>query len=163
MGRLFDGLLTAGAVLAAGLISAIVLAISANVGLKAAGLSPLYGTLDAVEYALMLATFAGAPWVLWQGGHVQVDLLTAALPPHLARPLARGVALLGAVICLGFAWFGFQAMATSLARGAMIRTAFVIPEWWTLAVAPVALALCALELLRQAARPTARPAQSVGL
>ena len=38
----------------------------------------------------------------------------------------------------------------------MIRTSFVIPEWWVLAIAPAAFALLAAEFLRQTVRPAGR-------
>ena len=35
---------------------------------------------EAVEYALYVGVFIGAPWVLRQGAHIRVDVVTAALP-----------------------------------------------------------------------------------
>ena len=35
---------------------------------------------EAVEYALYVGVFIGAPWVLRQGAHIRVDVITAALP-----------------------------------------------------------------------------------
>ena len=161
--RYFDRLLKACAVLAAALFGAIAVAITLNVVLRNLGLPVVYGTLDAVEYGLLIATFLGAPWVLSLNAHVQVDLVTAALPSPVRRSLARVISLLAVGLCLCFAWFGFQAMLTSMARGSMIRTAFVIPEWWTLMVVPLSLLLCAIEFLRQAISPTVAPRQAAGL
>lgn len=153
MFRLWDGFLTAIAIVAALLLAAIATAITANVVLRSTGLPVLYGTLDAVEYGLLLGCFLGTPWVLAQRAHVQVDLFVDALPASARKRLAQITSTLGAVLCLTFAYYGFQAMSTSLARGAMIRTSFVIPEWWTLAIVPTSMVLCALEFGRQTISP----------
>lgn len=145
--------LAACAALSAAILAAVALSISLNVLLRNTLGTPIYGLLDAVEYGLLLATFLGAPWVLSRSAHVAVDLVTAALPTRIARPLARVMAVLGCAVCLVVIWYGTQAALVSAGRGSMIRKAFVIPEWWTLAVVPVAFALMALEFARQALRP----------
>lgn len=161
--RLWDRFLAALAMGAAGILLLIATAITVNVVLRNTGLPVLYGTLDAVEYGLLLACFLGAPWVLAQRAHVQVDLLVNALPVLVEHSLSRIVSALGAGLCLVFAYYGFLAMSASFARGAMIRTSFVIPEWWTLAIVPAALTLCALEFARQCWRPVATPNEISGV
>ncbi|MHA3916676.1 TRAP transporter small permease [Halovulum sp. GXIMD14793] len=161
--RLWDRFLAALAMGAAGILLLIATAITVNVILRSTGFPVLYGTLDAVEYGLLLACFLGTPWVLAQRAHVQVDLLVNALPDPVEYRLSRIVSALGAGLCLAFAYFGFQAMSASYARGAMIRTSFVIPEWWTLAIIPTALTLCALEFVRQCWWPVSTPKEISGV
>lgn len=163
MFALFDKVLAACAGVACALLAAITLAICLNVALRNLGLPVIYGTLDGVEYALMLATFLGAPWVLALRAHVQVDLLTNSLGPRGHRALERVIAALGCALCLGFAWFGLQSLLASMARGSMIRTSFVFPEWWTLAVIPLSLLLCAVEFLRQLLHPSQQTRQKTGI
>jgi TRAP-type C4-dicarboxylate transport system permease small subunit len=148
---------------AAAIFAAAALGITLNVILRNVVGTPIHGLLDAVEYGLLLATFLGAPWVLAQGAHVTVDLLTAALPDRLAFPLARLMALVGAAASAVVLVYGWQAMAASMARGSMIRTSFTIPEWWTLAVVPLSFGLIALEFLRQAIWPPGRHRSPQGL
>lgn len=159
----FDRLLVALAVLAAGLIATITLAITVNLILRNLKLPVIYGTLDAVEYAIMLTTFLAAPWVLHRRAHVVVDLMSSALNGSAQRALGRLVAFIGAVICFGFAWFGMDAMLASMARGSMIRTSFIIPEWWTLSVVPISMALCAIEFFRQGIQPNTNDRPLKGL
>ena len=144
----FDRLLLSLAVVAAGLIAMIAVAIIANLILRNLKLPVIYGTLDAVEYAIMIATFMGAPWVLNKRAHVQVDLVFANLSFPNQLLLGRLNALLGAAICVCFSWFGVEAMLESLNRGSMVRTSFVIPEWWTLVIVPFSMGLCAIEFTR---------------
>ncbi|MFW8595325.1 TRAP transporter small permease [Cribrihabitans neustonicus] len=153
LSRRFSALLTGLAVFSAAILAAITLVIPLNVALRNLGLPVIYGALDAIEYGLMAAAFLGAPWVLMRNAHVQVDLVTRGLPPG-ARRLATAMAcLLGAAACAVLCWAGLKALGQSYARGSMVRTAFTIPEWWTLTVLPLSMALCALEFLRKLFRP----------
>ncbi|MAY86452.1 MAG: C4-dicarboxylate ABC transporter permease [Pseudooceanicola sp.] len=161
--RIFDTVLLACAWLSGLIFGASALAISANVVLRNAFGTPIYGLLDAVQYGLLVATFLGAPWVLSIASHVSVDLLTSHLPPRIAGPLARVIALFGAGVSGAVCWFSLQATLASYAKGSMIRTAFTIPEWLTLVLMPVAFGLLTLEFLRQTARPPRRTQAATGL
>lgn len=154
-GQMFDRVLWVLAVVSAGIMGGIAIVIAINVVLRNVGLPVIYGALDAIQYALMIATFLGAPWVLAQAGHVKVDLLTAALSPGAQARLAVVTNLIGAVTAGVLGWYGVQAALASAARGSMIRTSFVIPEWWMLIFVPVSLALCVVVFLRRALHPAA--------
>ncbi len=159
----FDRLLTALAALAAAIFGAMALLISVNVVLRNLGLPTLFGLLDAVEYGLLAATFLAAPWVLARNAHVTIDLVTAALPQAAARRAARAAACIGLAVSGTVAVYGAEAALASAARGSMVRTALVFPEWWALAIVPVAFALIALEFLRQIVRPPALSRTASGL
>ncbi|MEW2914860.1 TRAP transporter small permease [Leisingera sp. JC11] len=161
--RSFGILLTGLAVLSAAILAAITLVIPLNVLLRNLGLPVIYGALDAIEYGLMAAAFLGAPWVLRQNAHVQVDLITHGLPPRARRKVILAACLLGAATCAVLGWAGLQALLQSFARGSMVRTAFTFPEWWTLTVLPLSMALCTLEFLRKIFRPAVEDAPLSGL
>lgn len=163
LNALFDGVLRTCAALAGTIFAAIAAMISVNVVLRNLFAAPVYGLLDAVEYGLLVATFLGAPWVLWKRAHVSVDLITSALPDTLAGPLARLTAVIGLVTCLVLLRYGTEAAVISAQRGSVIRTAFTLPEWWVLAVAPVGFALLAIEFLRQAVGRPVRTHATAGL
>lgn len=152
IGQYFDRLLWMLAALSAGILGMIAIVISINVGLRNFGFPTIYGALDAIQYALMIATFLGAPWVLARDGHVKVDLLTASLPPRTEAAMARVTCMIGAITAGVLGWYGLQAALASAARGSMIRTTFVIPEWWMLAFVPASLALCVVVFLRKMLR-----------
>ncbi|KZZ22501.1 C4-dicarboxylate ABC transporter permease, partial [Sulfitobacter sp. HI0082] len=136
---LFDRTLRGLAVFSAGILGVIAVFIAINVVLRNLGLPVVYGALDAIQYALMIATFLGAPWVLSIGGHVKVDLITSNLSQRTAHALTRITSAIGAVTAGVLGWYGLQAVLASAARGSMIRTSFVIPEWWMLAFVPLSL------------------------
>ncbi len=160
---MWDLLLKTFAAVAATLLAGIVLGISANVVLRNLFDAPIYGLLDLVEYGLLLVTCLGAPWVLSQGAHVVVDLVTGAVPEQIARVLSRVTATLGCGVALVMVWYSVEAARISFGRGSMIRTAFVIPEWWVLSVMPLTFGLIAGEFLRQILHPHGRRADRSGL
>ena len=161
--RSFGALLTGLAVLSAAILAAITMVIPLNVLLRNLGLPVIYGAIDAIEYGLMAAAFLGAPWVLHLNAHVQVDLITHGLPPRARRRVILAACLLGAATCATLGWAGLQALMQSFSRGSMVRTAFTFPEWWTLTVLPLSMALCTLEFLRKIFRPAAEDAPLSGL
>lgn len=158
----FDALLRLCARFAAALFAGVAVAITVNVVMRNSGAGSIFGLFDVVEYALLAATFLAAPWVLAKNAHVTVDLFTASLPWAVARPLARVTALIGLVTSALFVWYGVEAAMISAARGSMIRSSFVVPEWWALSAAPFGFALISVEFLRQAISPP-RGGQTAGL
>ncbi|SIT14055.1 TRAP-type C4-dicarboxylate transport system, small permease component [Roseivivax lentus] len=160
---MFDRILFAAAALAGAILAAIVLAISLNVVLRNLAGAPIHGLLDLVEYGLLIVTFAGAPWVLSRNGHVVVDLVTGALPEQTAVTLARIVAVIGCLLSALVVYYALQAVLVSYGRGSMIRTAFVVPEWWVLSVMPTSFLLITVEFARQALNPPVRSTEKTGL
>ncbi|MFY0647843.1 TRAP transporter small permease [Sulfitobacter geojensis] len=163
IGVFFDRSLWMLAALSAGILGVIAVVIAINVVLRNLGLPVIYGALDAIQYALMIATFMGAPWVLAKGGHVKVDLLTASLAPVARSRLSRLTNLIGAASAAVLGWYGVQAALASAARGSMIRTSFVIPEWWMLSFVPASLILCVIVFLRKIVQPDVADATPNGL
>jgi TRAP-type C4-dicarboxylate transport system permease small subunit len=159
----FDTLLRGCAAAAGVILAAIVAGIVINVVLRNAFDTPIHGLLDLVEYGLLLITFLGAPWVLSQGAHVAVDLVTSALPRRIARTVARGTALIGCVVSVILVYYSCEAAFTSFQRGSMIRTAIDVPEWWVLSVMPVTFGLISLEFFRQIVHPRDHASDHSGL
>ena len=152
MGRLergFDAVLRMMARLAAVVFACIAALIPIDLVLRNAFDASIYGLLDAIEYGLLAATFLAAPWVLSINAHVSVDLFVALLAGRARRVADTLANLVGAGAAAVFLWFAVVAAAQSIERGTMIRTAFVIPEWWVLSVAPVSMGLILVEFARR--------------
>lgn len=143
----YHGLLV-GLAAVAGLIFALTaLLIPVNVVLRAGFSSAVFGLYDAIEFGLLAATFLAAPWVLARNAHVTVDIGLMALSARQRRWVGRLTNLLGAALCAVFVYYSLSAALASAARGSMIRTSFVIPEWWVLSVMPLAMALMTIEFV----------------
>jgi TRAP-type C4-dicarboxylate transport system permease small subunit len=144
---LYHGLL-AGLAGVAGVIFGLTAAlISVNVVLRAGFTSAVFGLYEAIEFGLLAATFLAAPWVLARNAHVTVDIGLMVLSPRQQRRIGRLTNLLGALLCAVFVYYSLTATLASAGRGSMIRTSFVIPEWWVLSVMPFAMALMMIEFL----------------
>ncbi|KAA3630154.1 MAG: TRAP transporter small permease, partial [Proteobacteria bacterium] len=158
--RFFLRLIGLLAALSGAVLVLVALLIPVNLLLRACCSTSIFGLLDAVEYGLMAATFLAAPWVLVQGAHVAVDIVTLNLPGRLRRPLAHLVNLLGMILSSALAWYAFSAALVSYQRGSMIRTAFAVPEWLTLLAPGICGVLLAVEFLRRITRhpPASRSA-----
>ncbi len=160
MGRLdraFDVVVRALAWLAAGVILTIAVLIPLDLVLRNVFQASIYGLLEAVEYGLLAATFLAAPWVLAINGHVSVDLFAGALPGRWRRIADTVGNLVGASAAALFVWFAAVALIQSIERDAFIRTAFTIPEWCVLAVAPASMALVLIEFGRRLVRGNRTP------
>jgi TRAP-type C4-dicarboxylate transport system permease small subunit len=144
---LYHGLLAALAGVAGVIFGLTAVLISVNVVLRAGFTSAVFGLYEAIEFGLLAATFLAAPWVLARNAHVTVDIGLMVLSPRQRRRIGRLTNLLGAILCAVFVYYSLTATLASAARGSMIRTSFVIPEWWVLSVMPVAMALMTVEFL----------------
>lgn len=137
------------AILAGAIFSTIAIAIAVNVVLRAFDGPQIRGLVDLIEAGMVAATFLAAPWVLSKNAHVTVDVLTSALPVETRRRLARGVCMLGMVVCAVLFWSALQAVLVSYGRGSMVRGILVYPEWWPLLAPTISGALLALEFARR--------------
>lgn len=132
--------------LAAGLVLAtLALLIAGDVVARNLGLGNLPSLIEVTEYALYIATFAAAPWVLRQGAHVRVDLLVGLLPGPGARALERAADALGLGVSAVLFYFGYAAAADAKHIGSTIFKELVVDEWWLLAVIPASTALLTIE------------------
>lgn len=126
--------------------------ITVNVVMRAGFASSIFGLFEAIEFGLLAATFLAAPWVLARNAHVTVDIGLMVLPERHRLLVSRLTNLLGAALCAIFVYYSLSAALTSAARGSMIRTSFVVPEWWVLSVLPFAMTLMMVEFLLRTRR-----------
>lgn len=147
-------IVTAFAIAAGAVLTAMTLALIVNVAFRAMGQGGLYGMVDAIELGLMSATFLAAPWVLRRNGHVAVDIFLTALPETGRRRLNVGMMLFGALMSAVLSWSSITALIIAVERGSMVRGILVFPEWVPLLAPSLAGVLLAVEFVAKAA---ARP------
>lgn len=102
---------------------------------------------EASEYALYTGVFIGAPWVLRQGAHVRVDVLTTALPAVWSKRLDQAVNVAGALLCLFLCYYGVRAGLSEFADGTLPDKDLRIANWIMVAVFAVSFLLLAIEFL----------------
>ncbi len=139
---------TCGAVAALtfGLMSLLV---CADVVLRNLGYDLLSTSVEVTEYMLIIATFMAAPWVLYLGGHIRIDVLCNNLPLKAQKVLDTISNLLGLVVCGVLAWQCALVALDSHEQGAMVFKALVFPEWWLNLPLMVGAGLLTLEFLRR--------------
>ncbi len=142
-GRLFDAL----AILAALILLAMVVSVTADIILRNTTRRGFVWANEVSEYALYLMTLLTAPWLLRRGQHVRIDLVLNAVPPRVAWLLEAASDLLGLLVCLVFVWYGVVMTGESLRLGSITIKNLVFPEWWLLAPLPVLFLLLAIEFL----------------
>lgn len=137
-----------------GLLSGIIIAtlsilIVYNVISRNLGFGSLRWIMEGSEYALGVATYLGAPWVLYEGAHVRIDLLLNSVPTRVAKWLDIVINLIGAAISGTFLYFMVSAAAEYYVRGTLVFKAFVFPEWWTFIIPIFCFLMLVVEFLRR--------------
>lgn len=122
------------ATLVAASIGLIAVLIPLNLFLIKFQLGSLWWLYEAVEYALFVGVFIGAPWVLQQGAHVRVDVVLSALPKLQAVRLERILDVAGAALCLLLCYYGLRATVGEFAAGTLPDKDLRIANWIMTAV-----------------------------
>ncbi len=146
MARGYALLLHGMAVAAAVLIGLMAAAITVDVVARNVGLGTLPWILEVSEYALPLATFLVAPWLLNRNQHVRLDVLLRRAP--WLGPLGDAI---GLAVSLVLVLYGVRTILNSAQQGAMVLKSVVFPEWWLYAPVPVCFALLTVEFVRRLA------------
>ena len=123
--------------------------IALDVVLRNLGLFSSGALLEITEYALFVTTFLAAPWVLWLGSHVRVDLVLLQVPAPVARWMEIIADYAGLVCSLILGWHGLNVTLVSFQRGDLIVKELVVAEWMLMMFIPLGCALLAIEFLRR--------------
>ncbi|GAA0697407.1 hypothetical protein GCM10009104_27130 [Marinobacterium maritimum] len=87
-------------------------------------------TVEVCEYLLMTATLVAAPWLLYQEGHIRIDILLRALSPEWRSWADRLISALGLLICVLLTWFAVDVALDKAQQGSLVFKVLVFPEWW---------------------------------
>ncbi len=158
---LYRLLMQACGALAAALIGVVVLLVSFDVVARNVGAFSLPWIVEVTEYALPLATFLAAPWLMYRNEHIRLDVLGNLLGPSRRGRVERGGAAIGAIVSAIVAWYGLAALLDSRAAGAQVIKSLVFPEWWLLVPMPVCFGLLCIECLRRLRRPASHGAPAI--
>lgn len=125
----------------------LALIVTADILIRNMGLAKWPWLNELTEYLLTISTFGGAPWVLRQAGHVNVDILLRVVPAYIANLLLRASYALGLVISVIITWLAVSAARDSFSSGSIVFKNLVFPEWWMMVPVIWCFALCSLEFL----------------
>jgi TRAP-type C4-dicarboxylate transport system permease small subunit len=145
----YERLLTGCGLFAGATLALLAVLITLDVFLRNLGLFSSGALLEITEYALFVTTFIAAPWVLWLGSHVRVDLVLSQVPAPVARVMEIVADAVG-VVCSGLlGWHGLNVTLVSFQRGDLIVKQLVIPEWTLVMFIPLSCLLLVIEFLRR--------------
>ena len=135
------------AVLVAASIGLFTVLIPLNLFLLKFKLGNIWWLYEAVEYALYFGVFVGAPWVLQQGAHVRVDVLTAALPKPIAARLEQVLDVVGALLCALLCFYGVRVTILEFEDGTLPDKDLRIETGYMMAIFAISFFLLAIEFL----------------
>ena len=145
----YERLLTGCGLFAGATLTVLAVLITLDVFLRNLGLFSSGALLEITEYALFVTTFVAAPWVLWLGSHVRVDLVLTQVPAPVAR-IMEIVADAAGMVCSGLlGWHGLSVTLVSFQRGDLIVKQLVVPEWILMTFIPLSCLLLVVEFLRR--------------
>jgi TRAP-type transport system small permease protein len=142
-GRLFEAL----AVLAALILFAMVVIVTADIVLRNLTRGGILWANEVSEYALYGMTLLTAPWLLRRGQHIRLDLVLVMLPTRVAWLVEAASDVVGFAVCVALVRYGFLMASDSFRIGAITIKNLVFPEWWLLAPLPAAFLLLAIEFV----------------
>lgn len=108
------------------------------------GASTVWQT-EFVTFAVVAATFIGAPYVLLHRGHVNVDLVPFYVPHRARLALALFASGVSLVFCLVLAWYSWVYFDEAWTGGWTTETVWALPLWIPLLPLPIGMALLALQ------------------
>ncbi len=150
--RLYDGFIDGLAYLAGLTLLAMSVWVTYEVFMRYVFLAPTIWSVDLAEYALVYVTFLAGPWLLKHDGHVRIELLVDVLSPARQRTLGIAVSIVGAVVCMVFAWQTWITVADFYSRGITMNKVWQVPHWLPYAAMPVGMFFMGTEFLRRAYR-----------
>ncbi|CAM4244883.1 TRAP transporter small permease [Kerstersia similis] len=125
------------------------LLIGCDVILRNLGLNWLPSSVEISEYMLMLATFVAAPWLLYQGGHIRIDVLITKMPRLTAQLCEVLCNLTGVIVCAVLAWQSLLVAMDAATQGSLVFKEIVFPEWWLNMPLLFGASLLCIEFLRR--------------
>jgi TRAP-type C4-dicarboxylate transport system permease small subunit len=136
------------AVLAGIYLVAIMFGIVFNALARTVGYSGSSHVFTFAEFGLLYIVMAASPWLVRHKGHVFIELLTAAVPDLMKRPLSRVVSALCVVICVVLVWYTWGATAKAYRFGDAEMRSLDMPKFLLLGAMPICFGLMALQFLR---------------
>ena len=128
-------------------IGLIAVLIPLNLFLIKTQLGSIWWLYEGVEYTLYFGVFVGAPWVLNQGAHVRVDVLTAGLSRESARKVERVMDIAGAALGALLCFYGSRVTIWEFLDGTMPDKDLRIPTGYMMIIFSASFFLLAVEFL----------------
>lgn len=147
---IFDRTINLLALLAAILLTFLMLLICVHVVMRYFLMRPVLGAIEISELLMVYITFLGAAWLLRKEGHVKMDMVITRLNPKTQAWVNTVTSIVGAVTCIVITWYGVRATWSHAQMGYYLASTIDIPTAPILAVIPVCCFLLFIQFLRRA-------------
>jgi len=144
----FETLINALGFIAGATMCLLTLLICVDVASRYLRLFAMPWSLEVAEYALYAITFLGAPWVLFNQGHIAIDIAVENLRPRAKARVAAVANSIGALVCAILTFASTVAWWRSFTSGTVIQQTFTFPEWWMFVGPPPIFLIMTLIFIR---------------
>lgn len=149
-GSVFDWLISFLMVLGALVLAFLLVAVCWDVFARSVFGRPLAWVLEFTEYGLLYMTFLGAAWALKNEAHVVTDIVLVALSPENRALLNLATSILGAIVSLLLAWFGWEVSWAKLKSGSYQPTEMEPPDFPLFVIISIGSFLLFIQFIRRA-------------
>ena len=99
-------------------------------------------------FLVLSITLMAAAWVLREGAHVAIDLVTSTLSPASKALTGFITSCVGAIVCAIFTWQGIAATIESYRQQYTIISGIYVPEYTVLWIIPFGMLLLTIQFAR---------------
>jgi TRAP-type C4-dicarboxylate transport system permease small subunit len=110
---------------------------------------PQVWTVEVCEYILFSMAFLGAPWLLKQGGHVNIDIFVVQFSPRPKRAIDLITASIGIIISAIICWFSITTSYDCYISGVLLTKTMNVPKHYFLMLIALGYFFLLLEFARQ--------------
>ena len=146
--KLYDGAIYGMALIAAVLMTAMMVTITLDVVLRNLGYQSSAHFFTFTEYALLMIPCMGAPWLAREKGHIYVEILLNALPARARSVMTVVIGLICIAVCLVIAWYGFDVTWRDFVQNEKDVRSMDFPRWMVVGWIPLSFLLMAVEFAR---------------
>ena len=145
----FDRVIESMAFVAGLLLVGTVLIISFEICMRYFFSKPQTWTVEVCEYFLFGIAFFGAPWLLREGGHVNIDIVVGNIGEKGQAYLGVATNIIGIFVCAILCWFSLVTALENYRSGVVVVKTLSIPKHYFLMVIAFGYLMLALQFLRQ--------------
>lgn len=109
---------------------------------------PLASLVEYSTYSLVYVTFLGAPEILKNKGHINLDIITNMLPERTNTILSMIVNIAGAVISGVIFYYGFLVAKDNFLFNVKIMDSMGTPQYLLTATIPIGLFFMTIQFIR---------------
>ncbi len=111
------------------MVVALVLIICIEIGARYFFQRPQVWTVEVCEYLLFSIAFFGAPWLLKEGGHVNIDIFTGRLGKKKLQVMGCFSTAAGILVSAVITWTALKVALESYQTGVLLTKTISVPQY----------------------------------